>query len=349
MMAAWKHSKWKAASAAVVLSLATAPVALAQVDPSQALSSSADAPRLMPVEVLINGTRAGDWVLLDLRGTLYATGDAFEEWRLLRSPEASPVAYRGELWYPLSAVPGYQAQFLPATQSLQLKFSPSAFAATRLAQPVEDRPVISRPLTSAFFNYDFNYSYLATHGAATVNDVGALTELGVSGPLGVMTNTSVARNLAGDPALGTRTLTRLETTLTRDFPDNNTTLRLGDSITRAATWGRQVYFGGVQMGRNFSLSPGFITQPIPSLTGQSTAPSTVELYINDALRQTSKVPSGPFTIDNYPLLTGTGQARLVVRDLLGRETVMVQDFFSSSLLLKGGLSDCGARAAVVRA
>ena len=46
------------------------------------------------------------------------------------------------------------------------------------------------------------------------------------------------------------------------------------------------------------FSPGFITQPIPVITGQSSAPSTVELYVNDALRQTSQVPTGPFTIEN---------------------------------------------------
>jgi outer membrane usher protein len=74
----------------------------------------------------------------------------------------------------------------------------------------------------------------------------------------------------------------------------------------------------------------------------------VELYINDALRQTSQVPSGPFTIDNLPALTGSGQARVVVRDLLGRETVLVQNFFSSAYLLRQGLSDWSVQAGAVR-
>jgi outer membrane usher protein len=158
----------------------------------------------------------------------------------------------------------------------------------------------------------------------------------------------VARNLNSDPSLPERSFTRLETTFTRDFPDRNMSLRLGDSATRAGSWGRSVYFGGVQFGTNFALSPGFITQPIPTLAGQSSAPSTVELYVNDALRQTSSVPAGPFTIENLPAVTGTGQARLVVRDLLGRETVLVQDFFTHSDLLKQGLSDWGAQAGAVR-
>jgi outer membrane usher protein len=63
------------------------------------------------------------------------------------------------------------------------------------------------------------------------------------------------------------------------------------------------------------------------------------LYINDTLRQVSTVPAGPFAIENSPLLSGAGEARIVVRDLLGRETVQVQPFFTDLTLLSQGLSD----------
>ena len=305
-------------------------------------------PRPLPLEVFINGSRVGDWVLLDVNGVLHATDDAFQEWRVLRAPDAVGVPYRGQLWYPLSAVPGYEAQFNAANQSLDLKFSPSAFATTRLSQPSEEPLQITPPLTSLFANYDLSYTHSRARGAASASDLGALGELGMSGRYGVLTNTFVARNLSEDESLGPRSSHRLETTFTRDFPRTHTTLRLGDSSTPPGTWGRQVYFGGIQFGRNFALSPGFITQPIPVLAGQSAAPSTVELYVNDALRQTSQVPSGPFTIDNFPLLTGSGQARLVVRDLLGRETVLVQNFFTSTYLLRQGLSDWSAQVGAVR-
>src|SRR5262249_61525862 len=43
-----------------------------------------------------------------------------------------------------------------------------------------------------------------------------------------------------------------------------------------------------------------------------------------------------------------GQARLVVRDVLGRETVLVQDFFTHSNLLRKGLSDWSVEAGAVR-
>ena len=324
-----------------------------QVMPAEAERAAAPdaepATRIIPLEVSINGARAGSWVLMERAGTMYAQLDAFEEWRINRDPRAPAVAYRGETWYPLASLPGYSARFNPAEQSLQLNFNPAAFATTHVAQPVAERPAVSRPLTSVFANYDLSYTRSDLRGVSATNDVGALTELGVSGSAGVLTNTSVIRNIANDPAApyspGWR---RLETTFTRDFPERNASLRLGDSATRTGAWGRSVYFGGIQWGTNFSLTPGYITQPIPTIGGQSRAPSTVELYINDALRQTSQVPTGPFTIDNFPQITGSGQARIVVRDLLGRETVLVQDFFSSAALLRKGLSDYSFEAGAVR-
>jgi outer membrane usher protein len=141
---------------------------------------------------------------------------------------------------------------------------------------------------------------------------------------------------------------RLETVFSRDLPDSKLTLRLGDSNTRGGIGSRSVYFAGLQLSRNFALSPGFITQPIPVVQGTSSAPSTVELYVNDSLRQTSNVPTGPFAIDNFPLLTGGGEVRLVVRDVLGRETVLVQPFFSHGSLLELGLSDWSFEIGAVR-
>jgi outer membrane usher protein len=304
--------------------------------------------RLIPLAVFINGARAGDWVLLEQNGVLHAPIDAFEEWRLIRRSDIQGVPYRGQLWYPLSSVPGFEARLNTLNQSVDLKFAPSAFASTRLTQETAKRPPVDQPLTSLFANYDISYTQSKFSGAVETKNLGALTELGLSSRLGVLTNSSVAHNLTGDQNSGTRNWVRLETTFTRDFPDDNVSLRLGDSATRAGSWGRSVYFGGVQLARNFALSPGFLTQPIPVLAGQASAPSTVDLYINDTLRQTSQVPSGPFTIDNFPLVTGSGQARVVVRDVLGRETVLVQDFFTSSNLLQQGLSDWSAEVGRVR-
>lgn len=236
-----------------------------------------------------------------------------------------------------------------ANQSVDLVFSASAFAQTR----VEDQSAAARtkavPAEPALFlNFDTNLSYTKPRSGPADRDLGLLTELGFANKLGVFTSSFVGRHLESSDPAKPRNFRRLETTFTRDLPEQRLTLRVGDSTTRTGLIARSTYFGGLQVGRNFGLTPGFITQPIPVLAGTSAAPSTVELYVNDALRQTSKVPTGPFIIDNSALLAGAGEARLVVKDVLGRETVIVQPFFTHSALLEQGLTDWTAETGAVR-
>jgi outer membrane usher protein len=229
-----------------------------------------------------------------------------------------------------------------------LLFAPQAFSATRVTQELTRKTVVSPVLPSAFFNYDLNYSTLNARGAPALQSLGLLGELGFSNNWGVLTNSFVGRNVTGSNSLEERKWLRLESTFTKDFPNENRTLRLGDTRTRGGMLSRDVYFGGVQFGTNFALTPGFVSQPLPVLTGLSAAQSTVELYVNDVLRKVSNVPSGPFTIDNLPGLTSSGEARMVVRDIFGRESVIVQPFFTSAQLLAEGLSDWRVEAGRIR-
>lgn len=303
----------------------------------------------MPLEVIVNGARSGTWILVERGGQLYAPRDAFEEWRVHRREDVQPIKFKGEDYFPLSAVPGYKSKIDFTNQSVELAFSPDAFSSTRLAQEMYKRPVVSPVLPSAFFNYDINYVDSEFRGAQSTKDLGILSEFGISNRWGVLTSTGVGRNLTDGNSLAPgRSWTRLETTFTRDFPDQNRTLRIGDTHTLAAMSGRDVYFGGVQYGTNFGLTPGYISQPIPVLRGLSAEPSTVELYVNDVLRQVSNVPTGPFTVGNFPVVSGGGEVRVVVRDILGRETVLVQPFFTSTQLLAAGLADWRAEAGSVR-
>ena len=304
--------------------------------------------QLLPLEVSINGEEVGSWVLFERDGTLFAPVDAFTEWRVNRRPGAEMVVHQGQQWYALASVPGFESKRNFSNGSVALTFSPQAFASTQLTPRAIERLALSTPTLSGFVNYDISYSYFGASGGAATNNMGALLELGVSSGWGVLTSTYSGSNLLSKDPLAPKTVRRLETTLTRDLPESNLTLRLGDSSTRSSNLGRSFFFGGFQLDKNFSLTPGFISQPLPVLAGLSGGPSIVELYINDVLRQTSRVPPGPFSIDNFPQLTGSGQARVVVRDALGRETVLAQNFFSRAELLEEGLSDWSVAGGAVR-
>ena len=153
-------------------------------------------PRLMPLAVLVNGSRAGNWVLLEQDGVLYAPEDALQEWRVNRSPRAVPLDIRGQRWFPLSSVPGFNAQVDTANQSVDLRFSPQAFSATKLAPDIVQRPTLSPVIPAAFLNYDLNFTTDAGRGAPATRELGALMEFGISNAWGVLTSSHVGTGLA---------------------------------------------------------------------------------------------------------------------------------------------------------
>ncbi|MDQ6882034.1 MAG: fimbria/pilus outer membrane usher protein, partial [Pseudomonadota bacterium] len=328
-----------------------APVALAQntVPPVVPLVVAVAADTVLPLEATVNGAPSGTWAFVERAGVLYAPREATEEWRVQVRPTIQPITVRGTEYVALAAIPGFASKINFANQSIDLTFAPPAFAVTKLSTELSERPRLSKVLPSLFLNYDFNYSAGRSRTGPATSDMGVVAELGASSEWGVFTSTHVGRNLSGTMSadMPSRWL-RLETTLTRDIPDLNRTLRLGDTATRAGMRGRSVYFGGVQYATNYALTPGFLSRPLPIIRGVSSAPSTVDLYVNDVLRQTSSVPAGPFAIENAATLTGSGEARLVVRDLLGREVVTVQPFFTAVELLAAGLSDWSVEAGRLR-
>jgi len=289
------------------------------------------------LEVSVN--RQDPAVTLLLRrpdGALLAKGGDFERWRL-ESPPADPLWHQGEPYYPLDTLSGLSYEVDGAAQTLAIQAPPELFLPTRRnAVPSLPAPVPSPP--GAFANYDLIAERLGgdTHASG-------LVELGVFNAAGVGTATALARDLED----GAR-LIRLETTWTRDEPGALASLRLGDAVSRPGAWGLPVRFGGAQWATNFAVRPGFVTFPLPAVSGETALPSTLDLFVNDALRARGELPPGPFTLEDLPVVTGEGELRVVVRDLLGREQVLRERYYASPRLLRPGLEDFASQAGFVR-
>lgn len=132
---------------------------------------------------------------------------------------------------------------------------------------------------------------------------------------------------------------RQMTTVTLDLPEQRNSLRLGDAINRNGTWGRPVRFGGLQWATNFATQPDFITFPLPSFSSSAALPSTAEVFINNVRAFEREVTPGPFTINELPVITGSGEIQMVVQDALGREQRISQSFYATQGLLKPGVDD----------
>jgi outer membrane usher protein len=132
---------------------------------------------------------------------------------------------------------------------------------------------------------------------------------------------------------------RLDTTAEWDEPDIARRWLLGDAISGGLSWSRPVRFGGIQVARDFSLQPGFLTAPLPAFFGQAAVPSSVDVFVNSAHIFEGDVEPGPFEIRDLPVLTGGGEATVVVRNILGQQTTQTVSFYTTDALLEEGLSD----------
>ena len=283
------------------------------------------------VQTDVNRQGLGETVLV-LRatdGTLLIGAEDLERWRL-RPPATPGLVYRSRRYYPLEALPGTRYRLDETKLMLDIETSAGAFAETVSPLPgsgPRSAPIL--PQAGGFLNYDLT----GTRTAGTSVAAG-LFEAGFFSRYGVLTNSMLANDLGRGESWR-----RLESTYTIDQPDRLTSLRLGDSVTRPGAWGRAVRFGGVQFGTNFNTQPGFVRFPVVAAAGQAALPSTVDVYVNNALVARRNVPPGPFSITNIPVVTGAGDIRVVVRDLLGREQIITTPFYGSTALLRSGLSD----------
>lgn len=283
------------------------------------------------LEVHINHEPVAGTVLVlhDAAGRVLIGSDDLAQWRI-KVDGGAAVNHGSASYYPLDAIKGLTYRIEESSQSLWLDVPPKLFDVTRfngtsrgLVEPAPSPP-------GAFLNYDF---YFNRSQGQRVNG-SAVVESGVFGRWGSATNTLLARSIDGR-----KQATRLDTTWTYDQPSTMASLRFGDDISGSSGWGRSVRFGGVQWATNFATQPGFVTLPMPSLGGIAATPSTVDLYVNNMLRLRRDVPSGPFSIQDLPVITGQGEIRMVVRDLLGREQTVSEPFYASSGLLAKGLRD----------
>ena len=283
---------------------------------------------LLQVDVNAQGLADTALVLRGADGRIAVPADSLDRWRL-RRPDVAPRFSNGAPYYPLDAIPGVTYVYDAAKQRLTITAPPRAFTDTRFANAAERYPAPTAPQLGGFLNYNL----FGSHASGESQYAGQF-EMGLFSPYGVL----VAGLLAQDSA-GAKSAVRLDTTWTSDFPQRLTTLRIGDAVNVPGAWGRAVRFGGVQYSTNFATQPGYITFPAIAANGQAALPSTVDVFVNNALVAQRPVPPGPFSITNIPTVNGSGNVRLVVRDLFGREQVISQPFYASVSLLKAGLED----------
>ncbi|UXI67311.1 fimbria/pilus outer membrane usher protein [Tahibacter amnicola] len=237
----------------------------------------------------------------------------------------------------LRAVPGLRYSIDVPNQVLSL-YADTALLQTTVVRPTGGEKVaVSADLIGGAA---LNYELVAQH-ADTESDIGGLFEAVV-----FRGTWSAASRHALLPGSGE--LVRLETGFVRDYPETGRQLRIGDAIGGSGTLGVPVRFGGIHYGTERSVQPWALHSVPIVVKGESALPGVLDVFINSRLVGTQPINPGPFDIGAIPGVTGSGNVRAVVRDVLGRVQVIESDFYGDPGLLMPGKQEWSIDAGKLR-
>jgi outer membrane usher protein len=114
---------------------------------------------------------------------------------------------------------------------------------------------------------------------------------------------------------------------------------LGDTIGRATSLGSSPVVGGFSLSTQQDLDPYYSIYPAPQIRGAVRTPSTADVYVDGRLVSSVRLPPGQFTLNDLPIETGLGNARVIIRDAFGRQEAINLGFYLSTQLLKRGEQD----------
>ena len=199
------------------------------------------------------------------------------------------------------------------------------------------------PDNKASLSFYLNYDVVSSYAMDNKLHYGAFLEGVASNSIGSFLMSGAIRESSNHI-----TFIRGDSYFQRDFPEDMESLVIGDTIGTGGAWSRPVRFGGIRWARNFSLRPGYFSFPLPSISGSAALPSSIDILVNNQIQKKLLVDSGVFTVNNMPVVTGAGKINLVVRDMLGVETLVSQSYYTSPRLLAEGLSDFSFEAGLLR-
>ncbi|MBI4183925.1 MAG: fimbrial biogenesis outer membrane usher protein [Proteobacteria bacterium] len=97
-----------------------------------------------------------------------------------------------------------------------------------------------------------------------------------------------------------------------------------------------VPMGGLTLAKNFSLQPYRVTQPTGEAEFRLDRTAKAEIYVNDRLVSTQRLPAGSYNVRDFPFASGVNDVRVKLTDDVGREEVLHFPYVFESALLAPG-------------
>ena len=340
-MARYRRHKARSASSFLALILGAANLVAAAPAHAKDIDQSAAAQTLQ-LEVFVNGRTSGLIVAVgrDPDGVIRVSANDLAELRIPTPRTDGPAEVA------LSDVPQLRYIYDEPSQSLFLTIRPEDMAAQRLTATQQDTGAGDITLAPGFGSY-VNYSVFASvaHTDRRTAFAGASIAFdgGIYSPVGELRQSGLVEFDGRQSRF-----VRLDTSLIRVVTERDLIFTAGDGIASGLAWTRPIRFGGIQLQRNFAVRPDLVTLPLPSVSGSAAVPSSLDIYIDGIRSYSTTVAEGRFRVDNLPAITGGGNARVVLRDIQGREIETVTPYFISARLLRPGLTEFSVEAGVPR-
>ena len=244
-----------------------------------------------------------------------------------------------------------KVDFDEESQSIKLTVPTNYFDASQYGSYANDLP--QKANLGGFLNYDFLYGHENSN-----NNYSALVELGIFKNYWIFKNAMLYRNepyindfyqndfypdqnLEQNLILNQKAenVVRLNTSLDIDFAEKVTRLTLGDTTTAYNPLINSLRFAGINWGTNFTERPNFVYWNSPTIQGTARLPSTVELYMNGVSIYNQRVSPGDYTLQTGAQIQRTGNAQIVVEDVLGNRSVQSFPIMVTNKLLREGLNE----------
>jgi outer membrane usher protein len=319
----------RAAAAVLVLTLGAAP------------ASAWAADQMYELEVVINGvstSKVAEFIMRD--GALLARADELADLGLRVPPGAQRTS---DGLVVLGSLPGVTSRLEEPTQMLFLAVPAEGFLPSVLRAERAPGGVPLESGTGVTLNYDLASQVYTGRASGS-----GLFELRVFTPHGVAWTDALAYAGSTPSLPGHEQVIRLDSTYLYSDYTGQRRYWLGDFITGGLTWTRPVRLGGAQVTHDFAMRPDLVTFPVPSLSGSTAVPSTVDVFVNGGRVLSQQIQPGPFQVPQAPVVVGAGTVQMTVTNALGQQVTTTLPFYASASLLAPGLTTYSVEAGAVR-
>ena len=283
------------------------------------------------VQIEVNGVDQGNAMIRMVKGSITLPPGTVSALGIVSRPgQGMELTPGGAITFGFDAPESHLALTVPISMLSSKRFAPDS----------NEPPVSLSPETwGVYMNYDLNLRHsfgqgetettTVTTGTASVTTTKPVSPI-VSGG-GTIDLRVLAPDVIGSfgeaydsATAGPGALVRLDSTLTWRPTWLDLALSVGDavSVTSDTTAsGRAYRYGGLQIGTDFSGTPGYSNSAIPSVMGTAQAQSAIDVYLDGQRSFHTTTSGGDFSLVLPPGATNGG-TNVVITDVTGRMVVI---------------------------